>query len=57
MVGIAIETASKLARLAVGEETARVGVNARLVEVTTDDLAEAARAVAEWERATYGGDA
>ncbi len=48
-----LEAASKLGRLAVGEETARVGVNAHL-DVTVDDFVQAARAVGEWERATYG---
>lgn len=55
-VGRLSEVASKLARLALGEETEHVGVTARLVEVTADDLAQAAREVARWEQETYGGE-
>lgn len=53
-VGRMLETASKLARLAMGEETERVGVNARMIEITGDDLARAARESEQWERKMYG---
>lgn len=46
-----LEAASKLGRLAVGVETDRIGVE---VAMTADDLLQAARDVAEWERQTYG---
>jgi len=46
-----LESASKLARLAIGVETERIGVE---VAMTADDLLQAARDVAEWERQTYG---
>lgn len=46
-----LEAASKLGRLAVGEETERVSVD---VELTADDWVAAARQVTEWEQQTYG---
>jgi len=48
-----LEAASKLARLAVGEDTERIGVHGD-VELTADDLVQAAREVMEWEQQTYG---
>ncbi len=51
-----LETASKLARLALGEETERVGINSGLA-LTVDDFIQAANAVREWERDTYGDSA
>lgn len=50
------EAASKLGRLALGEETERVGLTAHLIDVTADDLANAAREVANWEQDIYGAD-
>jgi hypothetical protein len=47
-----LEAASKLARLAVGEETERIGIH-NDVQITADDLVQAAREVMEWERQTY----
>ncbi len=48
-----LEAASKLARLAVGEDTERISVHGD-VELTADDLVQAAREVMEWEQQTYG---
>lgn len=48
-----LEAASKLARLAVGEETERIGIH-NDVQITADDLVQAAREVMDWERQTYG---
>lgn len=47
-----MEAASKLARLAVGEDTERIGVHGEM-ELTADDLVKAAREVMEWEQQTY----
>lgn len=45
-----LEAASKLGRLAVGEDTERIGVSAVL---TSDDMVQAAKAAKVWEQETY----
>lgn len=52
--GNLIDVAGKLARLAVGEETDRSGVNVPVTEVTAEDMARAASEVEEWEQGAYG---
>lgn len=48
-----LEAASKLGRLALGEETERVKHE---VEVSSDDLARARQRAKEWERERYGDE-
>lgn len=48
-----LETASKLGRLALGEETERV---AHQVEVSSDDLARARQRAKEWETEMYNSE-
>ncbi|MGB8648780.1 MAG: hypothetical protein WCF84_26315 [Anaerolineae bacterium] len=46
-------TGSKLARLALGEDTERIKIDGE-VALTADDLVKAAREAAAWEEQTYG---
>lgn len=48
-----LEAASKLGRLALGEETERV---AHTVDVTSDDMARARERAKEWEQEKYGAE-
>lgn len=48
-----LEAASKLARLALGEETERV---AHTIDVTSDEMARARERAKEWERERYGDE-